>query len=377
MIDLQKCREEIDQIDRKIVELFEKRMQVSKKVAEYKISTGKHVLDKERELQKLNAVESLVDGEFNRHGVREIFTQIMSMSRKLQYSLMQAKVKQEFEKIGELPKSKDTKVVFFGAFGSYTEQAMEDCFGEDIYSFPADTFRDVMVAIEEGRADYGVLPIENTTTGGIMDNYDLLVEFDHHIVAEHVIKVEQALLALPGAKLSDIKRVYSHPQGILQSRKFLEQYPYMEPIEEGSTAGCAKKVLMEQDITQAAIASVRAAKTYDLEVLAKNINHEDGNATRFIIISKRREYVEGADKMSICFSLPHESGTLYNMLSHIIYNNLNMTKIESRPLTGKRFEYRFFLDFEGNIEAPGVINTLRGIEAEALEMKILGNYIAI
>lgn len=377
MIDLQKCREEIDQIDRKIVELFEKRMQVSKKVAEYKISTGKHVLDKERELQKLNAVESLVEGEFNRHGVREIFTQIMSMSRKLQYSLMQASVKQEFEKIGELPKTKDTKVVFFGAFGSYTEQAMEDCFGEDVYSFPADTFRDVMVAIEEGRADYGVLPIENTTTGGIMDNYDLLVEFDHHIVAEHVIKVEQALLALPGAKLSDIKRVYSHPQGILQSRKFLEQYPYMEPIEEGSTAGCAKKVLMEQDITQAAIASVRAAKTYDLEVLAKNINHEDVNATRFIIISKRREYVEGADKMSICFSLPHESGTLYNMLSHIIYNNLNMTKIESRPLTGKRFEYRFFLDFEGNIEAPGVINTLRGIEAEALEMKILGNYIAI
>lgn len=377
MIDLQKCREEIDQIDQKIVDLFEKRMKVSMKVAEYKIGTGKQVLDQAREQQKLDAVEALVEGEFNRHGVREIFTQIMSMSRKLQYSMMTTEMKQEFTKINSLPTTKETKVVFFGVNGSYTEQAMEECFGQEITSFPASTFRDVMVAVQEGRADYGVLPIENTTTGGITDSYDLLVEFDHYIVAEHVIKVEQALLALPGARLADIKRVYSHPQGILQSRRFLEQYPDMEPIEEGSTAGCARKVLEEQDLHQAAIASVRAAKTYGLEVLAENINHEDVNSTRFIIITKRREYVEGADKMSICFSLLHESGTLYNMLSHIIYNNLNMTKIESRPLAGKKFEYRFFLDFEGNIEAPGVINTLRGIESEALEMKILGNYVSL
>ncbi len=374
MIDLQRCREEIDKIDRQIVELFEQRMQVSKQVAEYKISTGKHVLDKEREQQKLNAVTSLVEGEFNRHGVRELFTQIMSMSRKLQYSMMTTQKEREFTKISSIPKSKETRVVFFGANGSYTEQAMEECFGKDITSFPADTFREVMAAVQDGRADYGVLPIENTTTGGITDSYDLLVEFQNHIVAEHVIKVEQALLALPGAKISDIRKVYSHPQGILQSRKFLEQYPNMEPIEEGSTAGCAKKVVAEQDITQAAIASVRAAKVYGLEVLAEHINYEDVNSTRFIIITNRREYCQGADKMSICFSLLHESGTLYNMLSHIIYNNLNMTKIESRPLAGKRFEYRFFLDFEGSIEDPGVINTLRGIEAEALDMKILGNY---
>lgn len=374
MVDLQKCREEIDKIDKEIVELFEKRMKVSTAVAEYKINTGKQVLDKEREEQKLNAVENLVTNEYNRHGVRELFEQIMSMSRKLQYSMMTTQKDRGFKRIMNIPKTKDTKVVFFGVNGSYTEQAMEECFGNDIESFPAATFREVMAAVSEGRADYGVLPIENTTTGGIMDSYDLLMEFDNHIIAEHVIKVEQALLALPGAKLSDIKKVYSHAQGILQSRKFLEQYPQMETIEEGSTAGCAKKVLADQDKTHAAIASIRAAKTYGLEVLAPHINDEDTNSTRFIIISNKKEYCFDADKMSICFSLLHESGTLYNMLSHIIYNNLNMSKIESRPLAGKKFEYRFFVDFEGSIEDAGVINTLRGIEAEALEMKVLGNY---
>ncbi len=374
MVDLQKCREDIDKIDRQIVELFEQRMKVSTAVAEYKISTGKQVLDKEREEQKLNAVEALVTSEFNRHGVRELFSQIMSMSRKLQYSMMESKKDRGFTRITSIPKTEQTKVVFFGVNGSYTEQAMEECFGTKITSFPAKTFRDVMEAVAQGVADYGVLPIENTTTGGITDIYDLLVEYDNHIIAEHVIKVEQALLALPGAKLDEICKVYSHPQGILQSRKFLEQYPKMETIEEGSTAGCAKKILEDQDLRQAAIASVRAAKTYGLEVLASHINHEDSNSTRFIIISNKKEYCADADKMSICFSLLHESGTLYSMLSHIIYNNLNMSKIESRPLAGKKFEYRFFVDFDGCIEDASVINTLRGIEAEALDMKILGNY---
>ncbi|MDD5934354.1 MAG: prephenate dehydratase [Clostridiales bacterium] len=374
MVDLQKCREEIDKIDQQIVELFEQRMKVSTKVAEYKIQTGKKVLDQEREEQKLNAVEALAKEDYNRHSVRELFTQIMSMSRKLQYSRMNSEQDCGFCRIPSIPKTKDTKVVFFGASGSYTEQAMEECFGTEVTSFPAATFHEVMEAVANKKADYGVLPIENTTTGGITDSYDLLVEFDNHIVAEHVIKVEQALVVLPGTKLEEIKKVYSHPQAILQCRKFLEQHPNIQVFEEGSTAGCAKKVLEDQDRSQAAIASIRAAKTYGLEVLAPHINYENVNSTRFIIITNKKEYCADADKMSICFSLLHESGTLYNMLSHIIYNNLNMSKIVSRPLAGKRFEYRFFVDFDGSIEEAGVINTLRGIEAEALEMKILGNY---
>ena len=377
VIDLQKSRESIDKIDAQIVDLFEQRMKIAQDVAEYKINTGKAVLDKARELQKLDSVEQLATTEYNRQAVRELFSQIMSMSRKLQYTMMTYAHARDFKKITQISKTKETKVIYFGTKGSYSEQAMEEYFGTEVTSKGATTFHEVMEKVANGEAEYGVLPIENSTTGGITDIYDLLVEFDNYIVAEHVLKVDQALLALPGSELSQITTVYSHPQGILQSKKFIEQYPKMKTVEFGSTAGCAKKVLEDGDRLQAAIASVRAASTYGLEVLAQNINYEAVNSTRFIIITNQCQFCEGADKMSICFTLPHESGTLYNMLSHIIYNNLNMSKIESRPIPGKKFEYRFFVDFDGGIEEAAVINTLRGIEAEALEIKILGNYIGV
>lgn len=377
MVDLKDSREEIDRIDRQIVELFERRMRVAQDVAEYKRSIGKPVFDREREEAKLAAVKGMCTNEFNGHAVREVFKQLMSISRRYQHILNNSTAGSSFQILEALPKTGDVKVVFFGAPGSYSEQAMEECFGSGVTSFAAPTFHDVMSAVREGRADYGVLPIENTTTGGITDSYDLLVEFDNYIAAEHVLRVDQALLALPGAKLGDIRTVYSHGQGILQSRKFLEEHPWMRAVENGSTAGCAKKVAEEGELSQAAIASTRAAEKYGLCVLAEKINYEETNATRFIIITNRKEHLAAADKVSICFSLPHETGSLYNMLSNIIYNDLNMTRIESRPLIGRNFEYRFFVDFEGSMEQAAVQNTLACIRAEALEMKILGNYLTI
>lgn len=377
MVDLKDSREEIDRIDRQIVELFERRMQVAQDVAEYKKSIGKAVYDKEREVQKLAAVRALAHSDFNGHAVQEIFQQLMSISRRYQHILNSDGTENVFTMLEALPKDEKTRVVFFGAQGSYSEQAMEECFGSRIQSFSAETFRDVMSAVKDGKADFGVLPIENTTTGGITDSYDLLVEFENYIIGEHVVKINQALLGLQEAELSDIRTVYSHPQGILQSRKFLECYPQIKPIETGSTAGCAKKVAEEQNPSQAAVASARAAKTYGLKILAENINDEDTNSTRFIIITSRKEYLKDSEKLSICFSLPHETGSLYYMLSNIIYNDLNMTKIESRPLAGRNFEYRFFVDFEGRLSDAGVKNTLNCIRQEALEMKILGNYKAI
>ncbi len=374
MVDLKDSREEIDRIDRQIVDLFERRMRVASDVAEYKRSIGKPIYDKEREQQKLETVRSLCSSEFNGHAIQEIFQQLMSISRRYQHKLNDGSGHNDFTERNALPDTPDTRVVYFGAPGSYSEQAMEECFGSGIRSFPAASFRDVMAAVKEGRADYGVLPIENTTTGGITDSYDLLVEFENYIVGEHVLRVSQALLGLPGASLSDIRTVYSHPQGILQSRKFLERYPDMRAEDSGSTAGSARKVAEEGDRTQAAIASARAAKTYGLEVLVENINSEDTNSTRFIVITNRREYLADAGKVSVCFSLPHRTGSLYRMLSNIIFNDLNMTKIESRPLAGRTFEYRFFVDFEGNLREAAVQNTLAGIRSEALEMRLLGNF---
>ncbi|HAB60154.1 MAG TPA: bifunctional chorismate mutase/prephenate dehydratase, partial [Lachnospiraceae bacterium] len=172
MVDLLKSREDIDRIDRQIISLLEERMEIAKNVAEYKISVGKKVYDKQREDEKLETLGSLASNEFNKHAAQELFTQIMSISRKLQYTLVKTEsVSKSFEAIDKLPITADTKVVFFGQEGTYTQQCMEDYFGTDIDSFNELTFRKVMEAVKEGRADYGVLPIENSSTGGISDIY--------------------------------------------------------------------------------------------------------------------------------------------------------------------------------------------------------------
>ncbi len=372
MIDLAKSRESIDRIDKQMVDLFEERMKVAKDVAEYKRNTGKKVFDPEREAQKLKTLGAMASTEFNERAIQELFSQIMSISRKYQYSLL-TEQNEKFEELEALPRTAETKVCFFGAPGSYSEQAMIDCFGAEVTSFPAATFKDVMEAVQSGKADFGVLPIENTTTGGITDSYDLLVEYENYLVGEHVLKIEHALLGVPGASIKDIHKVYSHSQGLSQCKKFFDEHPDIRPAVSGSTSESAKKVMEAKDISLAAIASKRAADIYGLEVLAECLNTENVNSTRFIIVTNAKKFLPNANKISICFELPHESGSLYKMLSHIMYNNLNMTKIESRPISGRSFEYRFFVDFEGKITDAAVRNTLNGIREEASRLKILGN----
>lgn len=375
MIDLQQCRDEIDAIDREIVDLFQKRMVVSSKVADYKRGTGKKIFDKEREDAILEKMGNMADDEFQKHCLQELYSQIMSMSRKLQYSLVkQTNEEMAFEEVDSLKVTKNTKIVYLGPEGSYSSQAAEDYFGVEGSRFPAENFRAIMEAVKSGKADYGVLPIENTSTGGITDIYDLLAEYDNCIIGEHVVAIHHALLGLEGSSLEKIQTVYSHQQPIRQCKEFLENHPYMKAVELSSSTRGAQKVVDDQDLTQAAIASERAAEKYGLTILQSEINQQDNNATRFIIISRQKKFLTGANKMSISFVAPHVSGSLYRMLSHLIFNNLNMTKIESRPLPGKSFEYRFFVDFEGNLNEAAVKNTLNGIHEEAIELKVLGNY---
>lgn len=374
-LDLQKLREEIDKIDKQIVNLYESRMDICKKVAEYKIETGKKVFDRVREEEKIRKVKALTSDEFNSRAVEELFEQIMSVSRKLQYKLLA-----EHGSIGRLPfmgvdtlQEGKVRVVFQGAEGAYSQAAMVQYFGEEIDSFHVDTFRDAMSAIEEGSADFAVLPIENSTAGIVSDIYDLMVEFENYIVGEQIIKIEHCLLGVPGSKIEDIKTVYSHPQSLMQSARFLSQYGWKQ-ISMQNNAFAAKKVVEEQDKSQAAIASAYAGDIYGLEVLKRGVNQSDTNSTRFIIVTNQKVFLKDAKKISICFEIPHESGSLYHMLSHFIYNNLNLCKIESRPIEDRNWEYRFFVDFEGNLADGAVKNALRGLRDEARNMKILGNY---
>lgn len=374
-MDLLGLRQQIDTIDRQIVELFEQRMDVSRQVAEYKIATGKKVFDRQREAEKLAAVKSMTHNEFNSHGIEELFEQIMSISRKKQYQLLAengSQGKLPFIGVDELETQK-ARVVFQGAEGAYSQAAMEQYFGGQVNSFHVDTFRDAMSAIDEGSADFAVLPIENSTAGIVSEIYDLLQEYENYIVGEQIIRIEHCLLGVPGAELSDIRTVYSHPQSLMQSAKFLESRGWQQ-ISMQNNAFAARKVAEEQDKTQAAVAGEYAGKIYGLKVLRKGINDSGTNSTRFIIVTNQKIFKKDAGKVSICFEVPHQSGSLYHMLSHFIYNNLNMTKIESRPIEGRNWEYRFFIDFEGNLADGAVKNALRGLRDEASNMKILGNY---
>ena len=355
MTSLGELREALDKIDNEIAELYEKRMEVCRKVGEYKVKSGKKVFDRQREKEKLADVMSKVEGDFNKKGIQELYQQLMSMSRKLQYSQLV-----EAGALGRLPfirienlDRENARVVFQGTEGAYSQAAMYQFFGRDVNNFHVRTFREAMEAIEEGSADYAVLPIENSTAGTVNEMYDLLDEFENYIVAETILPVVHTLSGLPGAKLSDIKKVYSKTEALMQTSEFLDDHGDWQKISVVNTAVAAKKVIEEQDISQAAVCSAYAAKVHGLEVLVDEINDDEDNSTRFIVVTNQKIFLKNASKISIRFDSP---------------------KIASRPIKGRPWEYCFFVDFEGNLEDPAVKNAIRGLREEATNLKILGNY---
>lgn len=376
MRDLLELRDEIDVIDSQIVALYEKRMQISKEVAEYKISVGKPVFDKEREQSKLETLAGKVETDFLKLGVTELFEQIMASSRKRQYQLLTEHgicEKTDFTEV-EKPDYTNAKIIFQGTEGAYSQLALKEYFGKNTDAKHVDSWRDAMEAIKKGEADYAVLPIENSSAGIVAENYDLLVEYDHCIVGEQIIRIDHALLALPEASLADITDIYSHPQALMQCGRYLEAHKDWERHSYKNTAMASLKVKEDGKIYKAAIASKLNAEIYGLKILEEGIQDNQKNYTRFIIVTGKKIFAANAKKISICFEIPHESGSLYQKLSHFIYNGLNMNKIESRPIPGKAWEYRFFVDFEGNLKDAAVQNALRGLKEETSLLKILGNY---
>lgn len=376
MQDLQEIRQRIDKIDKELVSLFEERMDCAKAVADYKRGKGMAIYDKAREDSKLAALSAMVEGRFLKRSIKELFTQIMSISRKYQYQLLGTRdryIENYFHQVDELEFYEDTRVVYQGVEGAYQQMAVEKFFGKEIDNYHVESFNDVALALNNGDADYGLLPIENSSAGNVEGNYDILLKNDVCIVGEVIIPIEHALIGLPGTKKEEIEVVYSHPQGLMQCRDYLEDMK-VKKISVSNTALAAKKVVQEQDRTHGAIASVRAAHLYGLDILEEKINDQHNNFTRFVILSKKRQFKKDANKVSISFSLPHESGTLYNALSHLIFNDLSMTNIESVPLRDREWEYRFFIDITGNLMDPAMKNALRGIREESADFKILGNY---
>lgn len=366
----------LDETDKEIARLIEKRLRQSEEIAKLRISSGNKLFDKNAEAEKLAALRKSAGDAFEARAAEELFTHLFAIGRKKQYKLLH-----EMGAAGRLPfievddiERRDVRVVFQGVEGAYSHAAMCRFFGDDVNSFHVRTWREAMEAIADGEADYAVLPIENSSAGIVGDNFDLLVDFENYIVAEQVIRCEHVLMGLPGAGLDEIREVYSHPQALAQCARFLDDHIQWRQVPYDNTALAARKVAEDGIRSQAAIGSEFAAKRFGLEVLAEHIYFNEANSTRFIIATNQRIFRRDASRISICFETPHKSGSLYSILSHIIYNELNMQRIESRPIAGRNWEYRFFVDFDGNLNSSSVKSALRGIRAEAINMKILGNY---
>ena len=232
----------------------------------------------------------------------------------------------------------------------------------------------MFAALERGEADYAVLPVENSSTGSIRQVYDLLAQYSYYVVGECQVEVRHCLMALPGVKLEDIKTVYSHEQGLMQSEKYLDGHRDWKRVPTLDTAGAAKEVARLGDPAAAAIGPGRAAEIYGLHILAEGVNHNAMNHTRFVVVSPVMELRPERNKISAMFRLPHQSGTLHEVLTVFAVQGLNLLKVESRPIPGRGWEYLFFLEFTGDLMAPemdGVIHELGQLSAQ---FRILGNF---
>lgn len=266
------------------------------------------------------------------------------------------------------------KIVYQGVRGSYSYEALINIYGENCEMINVNTFEDVFKAIENKSAKYGVLPVENSSTGAITEVIDLLNKYNAYIVSEKTIKIEHSLITVKDANIDTIKKVYSHPQGFMQSKEFLDKHSHLEQIAYHNTAMSVKYVKEANKLEYAAIGSKKAAEIYGLKVLEESINSNDTNYTRFIVISRECEISDEANKISISFSLPHVCGSLQKIINVIYIGGLSMIKIESRPIFKKPWEYRFYIDFEGNINMKKVQGVLSLIEENAINFRMLGNY---
>ena len=382
MDELKQYREEIDRIDRQMADLFRQRMAVVDKVGQHKLQRGIPVLDAAREREVLAAKAELVADAADRADLTAMFENLMAISRRRQRKLIHEgggtpgydRCKRALAAVREPVWS--PRVVYQGVAGAYSEMACVNFFADTSENIGVEQFEEAFLAIKEGRADYAVLPIENSTSGAIRQVYDLMNEYECYIVGETTVKVEHCLMAPKGASLDTITHVYSHEQALFQSDRFLNARPGWVRVPCADTAGAAQFVAQTGDVTKAAIGSERAAELYGLDILFRGTNHNTNNTTRFVVVSPVMELRAGADKISTVFSLPHEAGSLHRIMSIFAVNGLNMTKLESRPMPGHSWEYMFFLEFAGSLNAPEMDGILHELAQTTAEFRVLGNFVA-
>lgn len=269
---------------------------------------------------------------------------------------------------------KDIIVGYQGVQGSFSEEALISYFGQNIMRIPVREFKDIFEGINNKEFLYGILPIENSSTGGVLQVYDLIRKYNFSIIGERCIEVNHNLLVLPGARLQDIREIYSHPQALSQCEEYINKLKDITVIPTLNTAFSAEFVRDREDINKAAIASKRAADIYGLDIIRPNINHNKRNYTRFIIVGKEPVDDKKSNKISIVFATKHKSGALYNILSYFAQEGLNLLKLESRPMLDNGWEYYFYIDFEGHLDDVRTNEVLLKVEQQTSYFHMFGNY---
>lgn len=367
---LNELRMKIDEIDLKIKELFLQRMKVAESVAEAKSKTGDKILKPEREEELIRSLTADMDGEKKLSYV-SFLKKVMEVSRTFQYRKM-LELGAELQLGFEEEETNIDRVCYQGLPGSYSESAAANLF-PNAERCSVDTFEDVFLNICDGKSQTGILPLENTTAGGVYEVYDLLVKHDLYINCSDIVKVDHCLAAVKGAGLADIREVHSHHQAIAQCAGFLKKQG-ISARESSNTAVAAKDVSASKDKSKGAVCSREAAERYGLEVLLEGINDSRENATKFVAVSRKLVVKENHDRIAVVFACPHRSGSLAGVLGIFGDYGVNLTEIHSRPDGKNPWEYLFYVDFAGNLKDERIKALLYQFYEELPFVKIIGSY---
>ena len=376
-MDLKEIRNKIDTIDDKILELFKERMETVKDVAEYKKVNNLPVLSTQREREIICRITNGMDDEMAAY-TKSLYTTMFEVSRSYQKHVNSNKTNMaEMIQKACLPADtifpKSAVVACQGVEGANSQIACDKLFDRPEIMY-MQNFDSVFTAVDKGLCQYGILPIENSLHGSVVAVYDLMKKYSFHIVRSVKVKIDHMLLANPGVELKDIKEIYSHEQALAQCSDFLKELCDVKIIPCENTAMAAKMVLESGRNNVAAISSRSCAELYNLRILTDNIQNSANNYTRFICISKELEIYPGANKISVMFSVPHRPGSLYEMISRFSVLGVNLTKLESRPIPGRDFEFIFYVDFDASVYSKEIRSLLATLDEAPDFFAFLGNY---
>ncbi len=352
-MNLEELRQQIDDVDARIVELIGERVRIAEEIGRSKQAKGRLIEDRERE--------------------KRVLENVKRVARKRNIDIDGADLEFIYERIIAACKNKEgTTVAFQGEVGAYSEEAAFQFFGTSIEIKPRETLEEVFASVEQG-VPFGIIPVENSLEGSISRAYDLMLESSLRVCGEIELRVIHCLIAGPGASLDTVKKVYSHPQALGQCQSFLKHLN-VALVPSYDTAGSVKMLKEHSSADSAAIASARAAEIYGMKIIAREIEDNPNNFTRFFILAKKDSPPSGNDKTSIVFSTKDRPGALYEVLGEFSRRNLNLSKLESRPTRQKPWQYNFYLDFEGHREDAPAREALANVEKLSIFLKVLGSY---